>query len=499
MRAILAFVFVGKIGIILGFLLLYNTSLLAVKPEVNYSIFSIPAKGSYVESYILIPGSSVVFGPNAVGKYQARIEITSIFSKGDTIVKADKYVLQSEEISDTLGLGINMIDQKRTLLPDANYQWEIKFIDLNAPNQKATFRQVLNVTTPADLAVSDITLIERYEKAIHENEYSKNGYTIIPNAINYYPAEFDRLAFYAEIYNANKVLGENIPYLALFYIAPRGKNDVVKNNRQFKRFTAEPVNVLFAELDISQVFSGNYDLVIEIRNNKNELLKEQRMFFQRNKTNPQAQDAAAPDLSTVSVSNTFAGNLNDTEVIFYLQSNLPRLDDSGKRYARNLLNSKDIDLMRRYTYYYWTQQNPTDPAGEFNTFKAIADAVEYSYKTTHRHGFETDRGRVFLQYGKPSDMVVSMNEPGALPYEVWQYYKVDNGQTNVRFVFYQPNLGDTEYILVHSDVFGEINDPRWQMRVFKTFQSLDLDKEQMRDHHGSRIRESDDYFRQIKD
>lgn len=475
------------------------TSTMAIKPEVNYAIFSTADKGSYVESYILVPGSSAVFGPNRAGRYQAQIEIISVFSKGDTVVKADKYILQSQEILDTLGLGINMLDQKRILLPDGSYEWEIKFTDLNAPLQKATFRQVIDIKTPTNLTISDITLIERYEKTTIENEYSKNGYNLIPNAINYYPAEFDKLIFYAELYHADKFFGNKTGYLASFYLTLHNKKEVLNNARQFKRLIASPLEVLFAEFDISRLYSGNYDLVIELRNNKNEFVQEKRIFFQRNKTNPEADNTSSPDLSSISVANTFAGKLTDEEVVFYLKSNLPRLDDSQQRYVRNMIAGKDLDIMRRYTYYYWSKQNPIDAASEFNAFKLVADAVENSYKTSQKHGFETERGRVFLQYGKPSDMVVSMNEPGALPYEVWQYYKVNNGQTNVRFIFYQPNLGDMEYILIHSDVFGEVNDPRWQMRVFKNFQSLDLDKEQIRDHQGSRIREADDYFKRVND
>ena len=59
----------------------------------------------------------------------------------------------------------------------------------------------------------------------------------------------------------------------------------------------------------------------------------------------------------------------------------------------------------------------------------------------------------------------SPNEPGAYPYEIWHYYEVAN-QHNKRFVFMSKDSAANDYQLIHSDVVGEINNPRWQLEIY---------------------------------
>jgi hypothetical protein len=65
---------------------------------------------------------------------------------------------------------------------------------------------------------------------------------------------------------------------------------------------------------------------------------------------------------------------------------------------------------------------------------------------------------------------VQQNEENTFPYEVWLYYRAtdqSNGQyfSNRRFVFVNKMLGDDCFQLIHSDMRGEINNPRWQFEV----------------------------------
>jgi hypothetical protein len=124
-------------------------------------------------------------------------------------------------------------------------------------------------------------------------------------------------------------------------------------------------------------------------------------------------------------------------------------------------------------------------------YKADVEAAEYSFSTPIRHGFETDRGRVYLQYGKPDRRHVMNNEPGALPYEIWQYYRVPSGQTNVMFVFYLPGIATNDYRLIHSDVNGELRDSRWKYKIYASMKEMsgyaNPDNTNIRDHWGKRI------------
>lgn len=92
------------------------------------------------------------------------------------------------------------------------------------------------------------------------------------------------------------------------------------------------------------------------------------------------------------------------------------------------------------------------------------------FKCGKQKGYYSDRGRVYLQYGAPSQRSMQPNEPNAYPYEIWQYYRTTDASTgaffsNRKFVFVNKMLGDECYMLIHSDMRGELNNPRWQFEL----------------------------------
>ena len=98
-------------------------------------------------------------------------------------------------------------------------------------------------------------------------------------------------------------------------------------------------------------------------------------------------------------------------------------------------------------------------------------AAVWRFSTPSRQGYKTDRGRVYLEYGRPYDRLASVNEPGAYPYEIWFYTTIPNKQTNIGFAFYEPSLVSNDYVLLHSNARGELRDPRWKIRIYENVAS----------------------------
>ncbi|MBL0317573.1 MAG: GWxTD domain-containing protein [Flavobacteriales bacterium] len=93
-------------------------------------------------------------------------------------------------------------------------------------------------------------------------------------------------------------------------------------------------------------------------------------------------------------------------------------------------------------------------------------AVKANFATRIKPGWQTDRGRVYLKYGKPNTRIQRPSDPDYWPFEIWHYYVTDSNLHNRRFLFYDTNLsGDME--LLHSDVPEEvkiINGKTWYVR-----------------------------------
>lgn len=102
--------------------------------------------------------------------------------------------------------------------------------------------------------------------------------------------------------------------------------------------------------------------------------------------------------------------------------------------------------------------------------------IQKKYGTRALKGYNTDMGRVYLQYGAPSSINKSDFEPNAYPYEMWHYDKIKN-QTNKMFVFYSKDMLSRNYTLLHSDMPGEPNEPAWNiiLRQKSAINAKDID------------------------
>jgi len=97
----------------------------------------------------------------------------------------------------------------------------------------------------------------------------------------------------------------------------------------------------------------------------------------------------------------------------------------------------------------------------------IAKAVDKTYQRNVGFGFESDRGYIFLKYGKPNNIVSVEDEPTAPPYEIWIYnYLEETKQTDVKFLFYNKTLAANDMQLLHSTVRGEYSNPRWELELY---------------------------------
>ena len=97
----------------------------------------------------------------------------------------------------------------------------------------------------------------------------------------------------------------------------------------------------------------------------------------------------------------------------------------------------------------------------------VVKAVDNQFYSAFGKGHQTDRGYVFLKYGKPNKVVSIDDEANTPPYEIWYYdFMQKTGQPNVRFIFYSPMLAN-EYELLHSTCRGERSNKQWEIQLYK--------------------------------
>ncbi len=421
-----------------------------------------PEIGPYIETYLSISGSSVAYKTNENGKMQGNVQVTMILKQGEEIKDFKKYNLASPATIDTVFA--DFVDMQRFPLSNGVYDLELQMLDLNKTDAEAfTANQPIIIDAPNErVYISDIQLLASYKKSDTQTQFTKAGYELVPLITNYVAPGMNELAFYTEIYGTEKSMGADSKYVVGYYLEVAEKNARLDKFHRLQRQNAKPVNVLLNSFNTENLVTGNYNLVIEVRNKENQVVASKKQFFQCN--NPNAQ-LSMSDMISLDVSNTFASSLDSIDVLAEYISSLRPI---ATYLERDILDSetmdKDLKLMKQFFYSFWYKREPTDPGGAWEKYKLEVEKVDELFGSRLKKGYATDRGRVYLQYGPPSTVTDRPNEPSALPYQLWHYTHI--GQfTNRRFVFYSPNLVASDYELLHSDMRGERNDPKWQMRI----------------------------------
>lgn len=431
----------------------------------SYATFYAAETGPYIETYLTIEGQSANYLLNENNKFQASIQVVVLFKLGDEIVNYDKYELNSPELDDTLKITTNFIDQQRYTLPNGNYEFEIQLWDKNSEAKPFINLQPLVINYPEnEVVVSGIELVNSYTKTEEGGVLSKHGYDIVPYIFNYYPEHVNKLTFFAEVYNTESILGVGEKYLLKYYIVPIDKEKPLAKYIQQKKEVSGSVNIIFNEFDITNLPSGNYFLVIEARDKKNEILGLNRIFIQR--SNPRIQ-ISVMDLAYLDISNTFVSHISDIDTLReYIEYLNPISSAQERGFADVHLNTSDVETLQKFFYNFWVSKDNLEPEKAWNRYLAEVNKVNYAYSTQIQKGYDTDRGRIYLKYGAPNAISESYNEPATYPYEIWHYYVLENGQRNKKFVFYTQDLVTNDFTLLHSDVTGELSNYRWQQVLY---------------------------------
>jgi len=122
------------------------------------------------------------------------------------------------------------------------------------------------------------------------------------------------------------------------------------------------------------------------------------------------------------------------------------------------------DAKREFIYTFWKarDENPADDRNEnyLNYVKRVNES-DARFSALGKKGWKTDRGRVLIVYGEPTEIQRYPNTTDARPYEIWRYESLEGG---VEFIF-GDLTGFSDYQLLHSTKRGELRDDYWQRRI----------------------------------
>ncbi len=430
-----------------------------------FARFYNPEMGPYVETYLAVETQGLKLMPNADGKYFAKVNVLLLLKQNDSIVDFSKTQLQSPVIEDTNHINFNFIDQQRFFIPNGTYELEIEMSDANTdkPAVTSTGQLTLNFAATDSVQMSDIEFLNSYEPSMSLKVNTKNGLDMVPHVSTFFKAETNPMMFYVELYNLQKVLGQDGDFLVNAFVSDLKNTKPVADLFVRQRMKAKEVNALINKFELSDLPSGNYLLNVEVRNKQNELLKASKAFFQVSNSNISFNEAVLADIE----SNSYFNKMSEDTLTRNIKSLLPIANSNERVFIVRALKKAELAQKQKFFSYFWTQRDQLHPIQAWLKYELELKKVDASFGNKYTPGFDTDRGRVYLKYGPPNTIVdrefdaSSSKGNGSVPYQIWHYYNIGS-QGNCKFVFYNPNLVHNGYKLLHSNVIGEINNPHWQ-------------------------------------
>lgn len=473
-----------------------------IRAMMTYTTFMDAEQSPYLETFINIDPHSVKYVKIGEGQYQGIIEITMVFKQKDKIITFSKIDLSTPLEQDTIPKSINIIDIQRIAIPNGEFDFEVSFVDKNNPSSNSVYKDIITINHPAKkLSISGMQFIDKMEKTTKPSIFTKHNFDIYPYISDFFPENVNQMMVYAEIYNTHFAYGDTGEYVYRIFVEDFENSRIVSSLFRMKKENVSPVKIITQSFDISKLPSGNYNLVLEVRNRENKVDAFNKIFFQ--KSNPSLPQIST-DFTTADIANTFVERITSKDTLaYYIDYLYPISTLMERRYALNLLpdnkgNHKNLEdksadeiklMMQRYLYNFWHTRDEANPEQAWEKYKLEVSRVNQQFGIKNRPGYQSERGRVYLKYGPPNSINSQTREPSAYPYEIWHYYQIPE-QGNVRFVFYNRDLVTNDYELLHSDARGELKDFQWQTKLQKRQNpSNDPDLQRVNPYWGSKVEE----------
>ena len=459
-------------------------------PENNVTLFDnkqffAPGIGNYLEVYMQYVGQSIQYKGKENG-LEGEIAVRMSILSGDSVVALDAHRLTTPFMKDSIVE--DFYDVKRFVLKPGNYKLFLELMDLNSTQSplSATLPIVIEDLNEG-IAFSDIEIAELAYKGDENSPFYKSGLCIIPRLATFYPSELTTIPVYFELYNTSTLED------SVFAVKQMIKNEngiELPDYTVFTRHSSSTVVPIMRKVDISLLPTGKYTLNYTLLTRSMIELAEQSYEFDRSN-----DIDFAFQTETIVLDPNFQSSITKDSVAYYLESLIPISRPSEVKNIISTLKSKDEEKQRKHIQAFWALTAPGNSYDAWIKYKLQVQLVERVYSNNFQEGFETDRGRVYLQYGAPTNIVQKETSPTEYPYEIWQYNKIGSF-SNKRFVFYNPDLVNNAYRLLHSDMIGELKNPGWPQTLAKRNTSggnIDDPNLFMQDKYGDN---ANDLFRQ---
>ena len=428
--------------------------------EFDYAQFGYDSLSNYVEFYYSFNQACLQFVDTDTTDYVEgilKIEISDSTS-GENII--DKQWIISNEVKDTIELNRSLIGVIGFIINEGSYLVSVTGSDANNPTSKKLITEFLSIKPflISNTAISDIQLSSNIIPGSENTSsiFYKNTYEVTPLPASVCGEKQPVLFYYSELYNLQFNPSENDLRLDEMVINSKGQLVSTKSKKISKSIDSR---VEVGMVKVHKLPTDTYTLLVNlIDSSANYGVSSSKRFFVYN---PSVAPIDTLQQTVSAVLSTTFGAMSEEEIddLFAKSKYIASVPEQVKYNSLSTPEAK-----REFLYNFWKarDENPSDDQNAFyvNYLKRI-EAANARFSALGKQGWKTDRGRIYLVYGEPSEIERYPNQTETKPYEIWRYESIEGG---VIFVFGDVT-GFNDYQLLHSTKRGEMRDDYWIRRI----------------------------------
>jgi len=292
----------------------------------------------------------------------------------------------------------------------------------------------------SQLELSTIEFCSNISTEADVPKFVKNNLLVYPNPSKKFALSNPVIFFYAEAYNLEYIEGNPATDYELSYYLLDSNNDTVKTYAHNRKAKAGNTGVIGNFINARGLPEGSYRLVLQVTDLATQQTAQQREIFY------------LEQLPLISE--------KDADVF---RDQMTYIVDK-----RTLEIYDQLNLMGKQTFMenFWKERDPS-PSTAINEFKQEYIRrwqyvnEHYVNESPNLKGWQTDRGRIYLIHGTPTDIERHYAEELSKDHEIWYYDSEKYGSK--QFVFCDLTMRG-RLVLIHSQAPNqqEVYDPNWR-------------------------------------
>lgn len=356
--------------------------------------------------------------------------------------------------------GVKLFNNLSLLIKPGVYSARLTVIDVKSKEEGVfTYERIIVEPPVTDrLAIGgkvlayDIDFVGSDGVGTGKDRLIRNGFRVIPNPLGVFARADSLMCLYAEMYNLDYTEGDSSLYrIGYAFLSESG--DMVKDLGFRLKHKPGSTLVITDCFELADLEIGTYKLRVLAADLKSKQADTAYLMVR----------VLSPDVLAGQFDEDSAPDPYDTLSLGQKQNLAYYLLDPVQR--KTLESLTDVGK-NRFLEQFWRDNDPDPrtPANEsrdeiFQRFVYVN--AMYSTNMDHDDGWKTDRGRIYMTYGRWDERDDVEAPRTGQPFEVWRYHRVREGAV---FVF-EDQQGFRDYTLVHSNVEGERYSAEWENRL----------------------------------